>query len=113
MTTTYKTYPHNSKLIETAENETFRWNNNIDRDSLLHKPSGLQIYQGYWIVNGKMTTSVDDATLSQAMAFWRELKAAQEAPQNTAPSKSETREIENTDWYHINEFGERELNEDY
>ena len=110
MTTTYKTYAYNSKKIETAENDLFSWDNNINRDSLLHKATGQEIYQASWVVNGKMTSRIDDETYAQYQSFWEDLKVAQ-----AEISKTYTVEIvtpEASDWYNINDNGERELAED-
>ena len=105
-----KTYKNNSNIIETAENEIFTWDNNIERDSLFHKASGRYIYQSQWVENGKMTVRIDEETFAQWKDFWKELKAEQEKVAKVV--MVETTE-EKSDWYHYNSNGERELNEDY
>lgn len=112
-TLTIKTYPNNSKRIEKAENDIFSWDNDIESDSLLHKDSGRYIYQSRWIENGKMTDRVDDETKKEFMKFWSDLEAdkkeiATVAPTNTTPAIKQ----EDTSWFVVNEFGERELSED-
>jgi len=107
---TCKTYRYNNKQIETAENDVFLWDDSIERESLLHKASGKYIYQATWIENGKMTVRVDDKTFEEWQAFWIALKAEQEKAKKTDEIEVV---IEKSSWWHINEFGERELNEDY
>lgn len=106
-----KTYKNNGKRIETAETNTLKWDNNIEPNSLWHKPSSRYIYQSEWInERGKMCGLIDDATAANVSAFWAALEAAKQNLVNPVVIEITAEE---SDWYHINEFGERELNEDY
>ena len=106
-----KTYKNNPKAIEGAENDMFSWDNDIDRDTLTHKPSGRQIYQMHWINdNGKMAERVEGELSAAVIEFWKALSNAQKTIKQT-PVATTTKP--KGDWYHYNEYGERELNEDY
>lgn len=105
-----KTYKNNSKSIETAENEIFSWDNDIERDSLMHKASGRYIYQSHWVENGKMTARIDDETFAQWKEFWKALEVEQERVARIVKVKTVEKK---SDWYHYNSDGERELNEDF
>lgn len=109
-TLTIKTYLNNSKRIETAETDTLKWDNNIETNSVWHKPTNRYVYQGEWInERGKMAGAVDSETAKQVMDFWASLETAKD--DLLKPVDTEV-VAEKSDWYHVNEFGERELNED-
>ena len=110
---TIRTYRHDSKRIQSAENETFSWSNNIERGSLMHKASGLYIYQCKWVVNGLTTDRIDNATKALWKEFWVALEAEQERVKHQSNEPTVKAMPENTCWYHTNSDGERELNEDY
>jgi len=110
---TIKTYQHNSKSIQTAENETFFWSKDIECDSLMHKATGRYIYQCKWVVDGLMAEKIDDATKAEWKEFWGALETEQERVRNQTVEPTIKAMPENTSWYHTNPDGERELNEDY
>lgn len=106
---TIKTYPNSPKSIETAENDLFQWQSSAP-DMLTYKPTGQQIYQMNWYVFKNSRPITDQAIVAAVNEFWAALDVAKE----TLNSGHQI-DINNNhaDWYHYNEQGERELNEDY
>ena len=72
-----------NKFYTEAENDTFLYRS-IDEGILIHKASGKAIYQMHWLGdNGHKAEPVAGEAREQAIAFWTEYYAIQEA-ENTA-----------------------------
>jgi hypothetical protein len=68
-----------NKYYTEAENETFLYRA-IDEGILIHKASGKAIYQMHWLDdNGYGSEPVVGEARDQAIAFWQEYFAIQEA----------------------------------
>ena len=105
-----KTYPNNDHMIQFAENDEFRWSS-ADRNCLYHIPSERGIYQCHWLdASGRMAEFVGADIGGRIAEFWGDLEAARALIEQVYDTDAEDQP---GDWYCVNEFGERELGEDY